>query len=158
MSSSAARALAGPRQAGDDGADVDAALGVRLRVEEQFGMHHVVGRGALEVGPRHVEEVLLVQQHRGTGVVDVEEALQIGEGVGLAQRLDARVGQAQAVALRQREDQLGLERTFDVDVQLGLGHAAQQRRQARRVDAVEVDGEVVSVSVVGVGGHGGGDG
>ena len=64
-----------------------------------------------------------LQQHAGAGVVDVEEALQVGEGVGRAQRLDAGVGQRHAVALRQREDQLGLERALDVDVQLGLGHA-----------------------------------
>jgi hypothetical protein len=34
-----------------------AARGVGLRVEEELGVHHVVGRGALEVGPGHVEEV-----------------------------------------------------------------------------------------------------
>ena len=103
---------------------------MRLRVEEQLGVHDLVGRGAPEVGHRHVEEVLFLQQHAGAGVVDVEEALQVGERVGRAQRLDARVGQRDAVALGQREDQLGLERAFDVDVQLGLGHRAQQRGQA----------------------------
>ena len=41
------------------------------------------------------------------------------------------VGQRQAVALRQREDQLGLQRALDVDVQLGLGHGAQQLGDAR---------------------------
>jgi hypothetical protein len=37
---------------------------------------------------------VLGQQHAGAGVVDVEEALQVGEGVGRAQRLHARVRQA----------------------------------------------------------------
>ena len=109
-----------------------AARGVRLRVEEHLGVHHVVGRGAFEIGPGHVVEILLVQQHAGAGVVDVEEALQVGEGVGAAQLFHARVGNGDAVALRQREDQLGLERALDVDVQLGLGHGAQQRGQRGR--------------------------
>jgi hypothetical protein len=52
----------------------------------------------LEVGPGHVEEVLLLQQHAGAGVVDVQEALQVCEGVGRAQRLHAGVGQRHAVA------------------------------------------------------------
>ena len=55
---------------------------------------HVVGRGALQVGPGHVVEVLLLQQHAGAGVVDVQEALQVGEGVGAAQLLDAGVRQS----------------------------------------------------------------
>ena len=40
------RALAGTVQAADHRADVDAARGVGLRVEEDLGMHDVVGRGA----------------------------------------------------------------------------------------------------------------
>ena len=44
----------------------------------------------VQVGPGHVVEVLLLQQHAGAGVVDVEEALQVGEGIGAAQVLDAR--------------------------------------------------------------------
>ena len=85
---------------------------------------------APQIGHGHVEEVLLLQQHAGAGVVDVEEALQVGERVGRAQRLDARVRQRDAIALGQREDQLGLERALDVDVQFGLGHRAQQRGPA----------------------------
>jgi hypothetical protein len=75
----------------------------------------------------------------GAGVVDIEKALQIAEGVGLAQGLHARVGQRHAVALRQREDQLRLQRAFDVDVQLGLGHAAQQRRPLIASNRIEGD-------------------
>jgi hypothetical protein len=83
------RLLARPVQAVDHHADGHATVGVGLRVEEELGMHHVVGRGALEVGPGHVEEVGLVQQHAGTGVVDVQEALQVSEGIGRAQCLHA---------------------------------------------------------------------
>ena len=137
-SSRAPRSQAAARPA-DHRADVDAARSVRLRVEEDLGVDHVVGGRAFEVGERHVGEVALVQQHAGAGVVDVEEALQIGEGIGGAQGLDVRIGERDAVALRQREDQLGLERALDVDVQLGLRHRPQQFRQARSRDGVEID-------------------
>ncbi len=120
----------GTVQAVDHGLHRDAAHRVRLRVEEHLGVHHVVGRGAFEIGPGHVVEILLLQQDAGAGVVDVEEALQVGERVGATQVFHARVGNRDAVALRQREDQLGLERALDVHVQLGLGHGAQQRGQA----------------------------
>jgi hypothetical protein len=78
----AAHRCAGAVQAADHGLHRHAARGVGLRVEEDLGVHHVVGRGALEVGPGHVVEVLLGQQHAGAGVVDVQKALQVGEGVG----------------------------------------------------------------------------
>jgi hypothetical protein len=74
-----------------------------------------------------LEEVLLAQQHAGAGVVDVEEALQVGEGVGGAQRLDARVGQRHAVARASAKIISGSSVPFDVQVQLGLGHGTQQR-------------------------------
>ncbi|MCY1518135.1 hypothetical protein D9M68_528430 [compost metagenome] len=107
-----------------------AARRVRLRVEEHLGVHHLVGRGALQVGPGHVVEVLLLEQHARAGVVDVEKALQVGEGVGAAQLFHAGIRDRDTVSLREREDQLGLERAFDVHVQLGLGHGAQQLGQA----------------------------
>jgi hypothetical protein len=102
---------------------------MRLRIEEQFGMDDVVRLGAQEIGPGHVEEVLLVQQHAGAGVVNIEKALQVGERIGGAQRVDAGIGQGHAVALGQREDQFGFQRTFDMDVQLGLGHGAGEGAQ-----------------------------
>jgi hypothetical protein len=92
-----------------------------------------------KVGPGHVVEVLLLQQHAGASVVDVEKALQVGEGVGRAQGLHAGVGQRHAVALGQREDHLRLQRALDVDVQLGLGHGAQQFGQAVRGDGMDFE-------------------
>ena len=107
-----------------------AALGVGLRIEEHFGVDHVVGGGTLQVGPGHVVEVLLVQQDAGPGVVNIQKALQIGEGVGGAQSLHAGIGQLHTVARGERKNQLGLQRAFNVDVQLGFGHGAQQLGQA----------------------------
>jgi len=102
---------AGTRQTQDHGLDGYPPAGVGLRVKEEFGVHHRVTGGLLKVGPGHVVEVLLLEQHAGAG----------------AQRLDARVGQRNAVARCQPEDQFRLQRALDVDVQLGLGHLAQQR-------------------------------
>ena len=133
------RAPAGVVQAANDLLHRHAARGVRLRVEEDLCVHDVVRRSTLEVGPGHVEEVGLLDEHAGPGVVDVQEALQVGEGIGRTQRLHARVGQRDAVARRQPEDQLRLERALDVDVQLGLGHGAQQGRQPGVRDGFERD-------------------
>lgn len=110
--------------AGDDGLDRHAARGMRLRIEEQLGMDDVVRERAFAVRGGHVVEVLLGQQHARARVVDVEERLQIGERVRGAQRVDRIVGKLHAVALREREDQLGLERTFDMDMQLGFRRAS----------------------------------
>ncbi len=73
--------MAGARQTLDDGADADAALGVTLLIEEELGARHAVGGGAFEVGHHHLEEVALVDQHRGTGDTAVEKGLPVGEGV-----------------------------------------------------------------------------
>jgi len=93
---------------------------VRLRVEEDLGVADVVGQGARHVGGGHVVKILLGQQHAGAGVVQIEERLQIVEGISGAHFLNRGVGQLDAVALGQREHQFGFERAFDVDVQFGF--------------------------------------
>ena len=124
-----AGALTGAVQALDHDLERHASVGVRLRIEEQLGVHDVVRFGLEEVGPGHVVKVLLFQQDRGPGVVDVEEALQVGEGIGRTQGFDAGVAQRDAVALRQGEDQFRLQRALNVHVQLGLGHSLHQGGQ-----------------------------
>src|SRR5690348_102808 len=94
-----------------------------LRIEEDLGMPHVLRRSLAKVSHRQVIEVLLVQQHAHTLVVEVEEVLQIGEAIGRAQRVDRREAQRDLVALGEGHHQLGLEAALDVDVQLGLGQA-----------------------------------
>jgi hypothetical protein len=49
-----------------------------------------------------------MQQHACARVVNIEEALQIGEGIGGTQRVDAGIRQLHAIALGQCEDQLWL--------------------------------------------------
>jgi hypothetical protein len=130
---------AGAVQAADHDLHRHAARGVGLGVEEELGAHHVVGGRLLKVGPGHVVEILLLQQHAGAGVVDVEKALQVGEGIGATQRFHTRVRQRHPVALRQREDHLRLQRALDVNMQLGLGHGAQQFGQAVRGDRMDFE-------------------
>ncbi len=92
-----------------------------LRVEEDFAVADVIGGGAAEIGHGQVVKVLFLAQHIGALVIDVEEVLQIGKGVGRAHLLHAFEGQGDAIALAQREHQLGFERALDMQVKLGLG-------------------------------------
>lgn len=85
-----------------------------------------IGMRAAQVGQGQRMEIVLVAQHVGTGVVEIEEGLQVGKIVGRAQRLDVRVLERHAVLLGQREGQLGFERAFDMQMQFGLGDGADE--------------------------------
>ena len=104
----------------DHGRERDAAVGVGLGVEEDLGVTHPLGVGAGKVGEREVEKVLLLEENAGPRVVDVEEVLEVREGVGRPHLFDGGIGQARSVALRNREHQVGFERALDVQVQLRL--------------------------------------
>ena len=106
----------------DYGRKRDAARGMGLRIEENFGMQDMVGFRALQIRPGHVEEILLSQQHAGAGVVDIEEGLQIRKRVSAPQFIHRRIFKCHTIAFSQRKNQFGLERTFDVNVQFCLGH------------------------------------
>ena len=109
--------------------EVDAAVGVGLRIEEDLRVAHALVRRAPQVRRREVGEVLLGHEHGAARVVQVEERLEIVEHVRRAHRLDVRVRQRDAVARRELEHQLRLERALDVQVQLGLGQALQPFRR-----------------------------
>jgi hypothetical protein len=93
---------------------------MRLGIEEDLRSAHAVRVGPLEVGGHEVVEVILGHEHRGALVIDVEEGLQVAELVGRPDCVDRRVPELDAVAQRQLEHHLGLERPLDVDVQLCL--------------------------------------
>ena len=116
---------AGQQAVGDD-REGDAPVRVGLGIEEDLGVPDIVRRGAAEVGEGEVVEVLLRLQHGGPGVIDVEEVLQVGEGVGRAHRLDVREGDLDPVAPGEGEHLLRLQRALDVQVQLGLGQAGDE--------------------------------
>ena len=103
---------------------------MRLRIEENFCADYVIQRSFLKVSPGHVVKVLFLEQDRSPCVVNIEETLQVGKRISLAQRLHARIRQAHAIALPELENHLGFKRAFNVDVQLGFWDAAQQLRQA----------------------------
>jgi hypothetical protein len=96
---------------------------VGLRVEEYLGAAHVLLGGFLQVGPGQIVEVLVVEEHLGRFVVNVQEGLEIVEVVGPAHLFHGGVPEGDPVAFGEREHQLGLQRTFDVDVQFRLRHA-----------------------------------
>ncbi|MNI88564.1 hypothetical protein D3C73_1458770 [compost metagenome] len=81
----------------------DAAVGMCLRIEEGFGVHHVLFAALQEIGPGQVVEVLFGAQHVGAHVVQVQEFLKIAVVVGAAQGIDVGPGERHAVALRQLE-------------------------------------------------------
>ena len=109
--------------AGDDGLEGDTPGGVGLRVEEDLRMQHIVGPRAGQVGPGQFVEIPLVEEHARALVIDIEEILETVEIIGRAQALDRVVGQGDTVARRQGEHHFGLERAFDMDMQLGLGQS-----------------------------------
>ncbi len=111
----------------DHGRERDAARRMPLRVEEHLDVADIVGVRAFQVRPGQIVEILLRDQHRHALIVEVEKILQVAEPVGLAQRLDRRIGQADAVAARQREHELRLQAAFDVNVQFALGQSFDER-------------------------------
>jgi len=126
-------------QALNHGLHGHATLGVRLRIEKQLGMHHMICGSTLEIRPGHVVKILLMQKHAGARIVNVQEALQIRESVGSTQGFDTVVGQRHLIALGQGKNHLGLQRPFDVDVQFGFGHGPQQCRQTFGRDGVNFE-------------------
>ena len=105
----------------DDVAHQNAAVDVRLRVEEQLDVPDAVLMSALEVGVGQVGEVVRRPEDLHARVVEVEERLQVGELVGGGECRGVGERQLDAVALSERERQFGLERAFHVHVQLRLG-------------------------------------
>ena len=111
----------------DHGGHCQATRGMGLRIEEYFGMHHAIGAGTLKIREGEIEEILLLAQHRGAGVIDVEKRLQVVKPIGAAHRFDRRIGQADAAPGGQREQHFRLERALDVQVQLRLRQATDER-------------------------------
>src|SRR5215207_10024832 len=112
----------GAAYAHDNSLERHASAGVGLWVEEHFGTAHVLGRGFPQVGPCQIVEVLFVEEHLGRFVINVQKGLEVAEVVGAAHLLRRGVPESDPVALGEREHQLRLQRTLDMDVQLRLWH------------------------------------
>ena len=116
----------GAGDAADHVGDRHAARRVALGIKENLDMAHAIGGGAVEIGCRQIEEILLRQQHRHALIVDVEEILEVGEIIGGTDRFHTIKYEADAIALRQRKHHLRLQAAFNVQVQLGLGQAGDE--------------------------------
>ena len=73
-----------------------------------------------------VVEILLGPEDLHPLVIEIEEALQIVELVGGARRIRIGIAKRDAVPFGQGQHVLRLERAFDVEVELGLGQAADE--------------------------------
>ena len=103
-----------------------------LGIEEDLYVHHLLGVHPHEVSPSEVVKILLGEQHARPGVVDVEKLLEVVETVGSFDFFYAVERNSNSIALRDGEHQLGLEATFDVEVQLGFGQAGDEGRTGSR--------------------------
>src|SRR5215210_2985447 len=97
--------------------------GVGLRIEEHLDTAHVLGGGFLQVGPGQIVEVLFMEEHLGSLVINVQEGLEVAEVVGPAHIFHGGVTEGDLVTFGEREHQLGLQGTLDMDVQLRLLHS-----------------------------------
>ncbi len=93
-------------------------------------------------------EIVLIAQHRGAGVVQIEKGLQIAEIVSGAQSVHRRILERDAVFARQLEGQFRFERAFDMQMQFGLGNAADEVFD--RVHAANVDDAAAALNRPGV--------
>ncbi|CAB5370593.1 unnamed protein product [Rhizophagus irregularis] len=113
----------GGEQPGDDRVEGNAACGVRLRIEHDFGVDDAIGGGAIEIGGGEIMEILRRPQHVRPGIINVEKVLQPREVIRRADILDARERDRDLVALGQREHQFGLKTALDMQMEFGLGQA-----------------------------------
>src|SRR5438874_6764202 len=109
-----------PVDAGDDGFEGNAPVGVGLWIEEDLGVTHALRGGPLQVGPGQVVKIQLLKEYMAARVIDVEERLQVAEDVGTSNVFDRRIRQADAISPCQLEHQLRLERPLDMQMQLRL--------------------------------------
>jgi len=96
---------------------------VRLRIEEDFGMHHAISMRPLEISERKIVEILLGPQHAGAGIINVEKVLKAGKAIGGTHLFNRGEGNVDPIATCKGEHLLGFEAALDMKMQLGLGEA-----------------------------------
>jgi hypothetical protein len=118
----------------DHRSERDPARSVSLRIEEDLGVHHVLGVSLREVRHREVVEVALGEKDAHPLVVDGEEGGEIVEAVGGPHLVDGAVGKIETVACGQLELQLGLQGALEMQMELGLRHRLDECRQPAHID------------------------
>ena len=120
-------------EAVDGDGEWQAAVGMELGIEEHLGVPAAIGVEPGEIGEREILEILLGLEDVGSLVADVEKVLEVGEGVGLADFIHRLERHRDLVAAAELEHLLGLERALDVEVEFGLGQAADEGGKIRYV-------------------------
>ena len=82
---------------------------MRLRIEKDFDVTNVVTRRTLEIGPGQIVEILLGYQYLRTGVVNIQERLQVAKVISTTNVLDTGIRKLDAISLGQLHHQLGLQ-------------------------------------------------
>src|SRR5581483_11298012 len=125
----------GGGQPGEHLLELDPVSQVGLRVEEDLGPAYAGRRGPGQVRPGQVVEVLLELEHAQVGVVQAEEGRQAVEAVRGPQLVHVKDRHPGAVPRGQADQQLGLERALDMDVQLGNREHADQSPERMSVSS-----------------------
>src|SRR2546426_12268462 len=107
----------------DDRVKWYAARGMRLWVEENFGMADVLFFCLSEVSPREVVEITIAEKHTAALVVYVQKRLEIGKFIRPPDLFRRSKRNTDVVPRGKVKHQLGLERPLEVQMQLGFGHA-----------------------------------
>ncbi len=106
--------------------DRDAALGEALRPNKDLGTNHGVSVRAAQIRSRDVVEVALLRQDTAAFVVEVQECLQVA---GTDRRRGVPPGSPTEAANHcapRSPATLGLDAAFQVHMQFGLGHRADE--------------------------------
>ena len=98
-----------------------------LWIEENLRVADPVGHRFPQVGHGEVVKILFGLQSLRSGIIQVQERLQIFKFIGLSNFFHALVGQGNAVFIRQGQHHLRFQRAFDVQVQFGLREIANKR-------------------------------
>ena len=115
-----------------------------LRVEEDLDVTNALLAGSGQVSGRELVEVPFLDEHRACPVIDVQERLQVAEPIGAPDRVRIGVREPDAVAPRELEHQLGLERPLDMQVQLGLRQRERIDRQANPVGGDQLRAQMLA--------------
>jgi hypothetical protein len=114
------------REAVDGDGEWQAAVGMELGIEEHLGVPAAIGVEPGEIAEREIPEILFGLEDVGALIAEVEKVLEVGEGGGLADVLHRVERDRDLVAAGELEHLLGLERDLDVEVEFGLGQAADE--------------------------------
>lgn len=109
---------------------------VCLRIEEDLRVQDVVALHSRQVGPGEVVEILLGVEHSGSLVVEIQKILKTVKLIGSPEGVDRFVRKFDLIALGHLEQQLRLECSLDVHVELGLGKPSQEGRHVVHGSAV----------------------